>query len=77
MYPLTTDYIPSISRFIEYLNESGEITALTNTMSTQVFGEYETVMRILQEAMKRTMTEEPKVIFVTKFINADLTPKNV
>ncbi len=74
MYPLTPDYIPPISGFIDYLREGGEVHTVTNTMSTQVFGEFDTVMRVLQGAIKRSMSEEPKVIFVTKFINSDLTP---
>lgn len=74
-YPLHSDYIPFIKDFIERLNQHSELKVLTNTMSTQVFGDYDVLMSVLQKEMKRSFTEFGKIVFVCKFISGDLSPK--
>lgn len=73
MYPLNQQYIPPIDRFLEKLHEASEVEVRTNGMSTQLFGEYDVVMSILHDAMKRSMEEEPKVVFIAKFLNTDVS----
>ena len=41
-------------------------------MSTQIFGEYDVVMSVLQKEMKPIFADEIKTVMVMKFINADL-----
>ena len=72
MYPLNPDYVPSIKNFIDALNSYDEITTQENNMSTQVFGEYRTAMKIVQDEIERASGEEPKVVFVMKLIPLDL-----
>jgi len=74
-YPLADDFIPMISNFIKKINQHPEVTAITNTMSTQLFGESEVVMSILNKAMESSWAEDGKAIFVCKFINAELNPQ--
>ncbi|MBE0365100.1 hypothetical protein PULV_a3414 [Pseudoalteromonas ulvae UL12] len=74
-YPLHQDYIPFIKGFIDRLNEHTELKVLTNTMSTQVFGEYDLVMNVLSQEIKRSYQEFGKAIFVCKFISGDLSPE--
>ena len=73
-YPLDEQYISQIKDFIDRLNLHPEITVLTNTMSTQVFGEYDILMSVLNQEIKTSFENFGKMIFVCKFINADLTP---
>jgi len=73
-YPLADDYIGPITGFIEQLNTYADMTVLTNTMSTQLFGEYEAVMQALQECIKWSFERYGKVVFVCKFIHGDLRP---
>ncbi|WP_199610886.1 hypothetical protein [Flocculibacter collagenilyticus] len=73
-YPLSEDYIPAIKSFIERLNQHDNLTVITNTMSTQIFGEYDYLMQVLSAEMKKSYEQFGKNIFVCKFINADLTP---
>jgi uncharacterized protein YqgV (UPF0045/DUF77 family) len=73
MYPLNPDYKPSIKAFIEGLNTYSEITTQENNMSTQVFGEYRTAMKIVQDEIEKASGEEPKVVFVMKLIPFDLS----
>lgn len=72
MYPLNPDYKPSIKAFIEGLNSHDEISTQENNMSTQVFGEYRTAMKIVQDEIEKASGEEPKVVFVMKLIPFDL-----
>jgi uncharacterized protein YqgV (UPF0045/DUF77 family) len=71
-YPLHgDDFVEPIKAFIDRLNMHPEIEAQTNGMSTQVFGEYDDVMRILQKEIKISF-ENPYSVFVMKVVNADL-----
>ena len=73
-YPLADDYITPIKGFIEQLHKYPDITVLTNTMSTQVFGDYDSVMQALQACIKWSFEQFGKVVFVVKFIHGDLRP---
>lgn len=73
-YPLHQDYIPYIKGFIDRLNQHQGLTVITNTMSTQVFGDYDVVMSAVTDEIKRSHQEFGKAIFVCKFIGGDLSP---
>ena len=73
-YPLTPNYIPEIQSFIDRLNTYPTIKVITNTMSTQIFGEYDDVMTALKNEMKTSFEKDVKQIMVVKFINSDLRP---
>lgn len=70
-YPLNEEFIPHIINFIESLKQTVGIEAVTNGMSTQVFGEYDVVMQALTTEIKKAF-ELPHSVFVMKLINADL-----
>ena len=74
-YPLHQEYVSFIKNFIKRLNTHTGLTVITNTMSTQIFGEYELVMSVLQQEMILSFEEFGKIIFVCKFISGDLSPK--
>lgn len=73
-YPLNQEYIPIIQDFIDRLNAYETLTIVTNTMSTQVFGEFDDVMTALKNEIKTSFAKEVKQIMVVKFINSDLRP---
>lgn len=75
-YPLSSEYIPAIQSFIDRLNSYDSLTVLTNTMSTQVFGNYDDVMDAIRNEMKASFEQDLKQVMVMKFINGDLTPNN-
>lgn len=77
MYPLTKNYEPPIIKFIEQLNQQEGIKVTTNTMSTQIFGNYELVMSILTPEIRAAFMAEPTTIVVLKIINSDLTPEKM
>lgn len=70
-YPLNVEYIPPIKNFIDRLNKHAEIDVQTNGMSTQVFGKYFDVMKILTDEIHKSF-ELPHSVFVMKIINADI-----
>lgn len=73
-YPLADDYIPAIKSFIDRLNQVEGLTIVTNTMSTQVFGDYDLVMDTLKEEIRLSWEQFGKSIFVCKFIGTNLDP---
>ena len=72
MYPLNQEYGTPILQFIERLKSYKELEIRSNTMSTQVFGEYGMVMDVIKEEMKTAFLTEDAVVMVMKFINKDL-----
>lgn len=70
-YPLKVEYIPHIKDFIGRMKSYDALTVNSNTMSTQIFGEYDLVMKAIATEIKKSF-ELPHSIFVLKIINADL-----
>ena len=74
MYPLTETYEPPILDFIAGLQEKPGIRVMTNTMSTQIFGEYDALMSLMTEEIKMAFERSPTTVMVLKLINANLEP---
>ncbi|MEO1518588.1 MAG: hypothetical protein AAFV95_26465 [Bacteroidota bacterium] len=72
LYPLKEAYIPDIQAFIERLNSYQEIRVVTNVMSTQIFGPYDDVMRIVSAEMKTIFDQPDTMVMVMKAVNAQL-----
>ncbi len=72
MYPLNQEYGTPILKFIERLKTNKDLEIRSNTMSTQVFGEYGMVMDVIKEEMKSAFLTEDAVVMVMKFVNKEL-----
>jgi uncharacterized protein YqgV (UPF0045/DUF77 family) len=70
-YPLKVEFRAPILDFIARLQSHKTIEISSNGMSTQVFGEYDEVMQILQNEIKKSF-ELPHSVFILKMVNADL-----
>jgi len=68
LYPLHQQYIPPIKDFIDRLNVHSGLRIVTNSMSTQVFGDYELVMRTLVRELRLTLEGNDKAVFVMKVL---------
>jgi uncharacterized protein YqgV (UPF0045/DUF77 family) len=68
LYPLHQQYIPPIQDFIDRLNAEAGLRVVTNSMSTQVFGDYETVMQTLVRELRTTFEAGDKAVFVMKVL---------
>ncbi|WP_428820518.1 hypothetical protein [Microbulbifer sp. MCCC 1A16149] len=74
MYPLQDEYLPAIKDFIERLHNHPELQVISNTMSTQVFGDYDPLMDMLKTEIRTSYEQFGRAIFVCKFIDGDLNP---
>ncbi|HJP39208.1 MAG: YkoF family thiamine/hydroxymethylpyrimidine-binding protein [Gammaproteobacteria bacterium] len=72
MYPLDADYKLAIRAFIHKLSACDGLETVTNQMSTQVRGEFDDVMPAITACLKQGMSDNDKVVFVTKFLNSGL-----
>jgi uncharacterized protein YqgV (UPF0045/DUF77 family) len=69
LYPLADDFLGPIQDVIARLNNYEGLEVRTNPMSTQIRGEYDTVMSALSEAMKITFGKTPKAVFAMRILN--------
>ncbi len=75
LYPLTADYEAPIIAFIRRLQDY-DIEVATNPLTTQLTGEYDTVMHALTEAMRPTLAAAESCSFVIKILNVAIEPGN-
>ncbi len=72
LYPLTADYIARVHEFIDRLSEQPRLRVVTNSMSTQVFGNFEEVMDALRAALGASLAGmaggAQRAVFVLKLI---------
>ncbi|MCG2429681.1 thiamine-binding protein [Aequorivita xiaoshiensis] len=68
--PLQDDYEPAIINFIKNLRNSG-LTVLENPLSTQVYGEYDEVMNLLQKEMKIALEAVDRGLLYIKIVKSD------
>lgn len=69
LYPLQEDLIPPIKDVIARLKSHDNLYVDTNSMSTQIRGEYDDVMAVLTSELKTTFEQLPKSVFVIKMLN--------
>lgn len=68
LYPLQADYIPVIQSFIDRLNTDARLRVVTNSMSTQVFGDYDVIFDLLQRELRATFEATGKAVLVLKVL---------
>jgi uncharacterized protein YqgV (UPF0045/DUF77 family) len=68
LYPLHQQFIPPIRDFINRLNSDQRLRVVTNSMSTQVFGDYDVVMPLLVRELRATLASNDKAVFVMKVL---------
>lgn len=68
LYPLTEQFVPPILDFIGRLRARPGLSVVTNSMSTQVSGDYDTVFEALGAEMRRTLEGDRRAVFVIKVL---------
>ena len=71
LYPLNKEFIPLIDDFINSLEKYDKIEIRNNVMSTQLFGEFDALMRILKVEVEKTFKKEINSVFNLKIVNGD------
>ncbi len=68
--PLQDEFRPAIRDFIKKLRASG-LTILENPLSTQVYGDYDEVMKILTSEIKNVFELIDKGLLFIKIVKSD------
>lgn len=68
--PLQQDYETPIINFIKRLRAS-EFTVLENPLSTQIYGDYDTLMPFLTQEIKRSFNEVDISVLQMKIVKTD------
>tara|TARA_B100000575_G_C22902395_1_gene524473 strand:- start:194 stop:463 length:270 start_codon:yes stop_codon:yes gene_type:complete len=71
LYPLNENFILQIDNFISRLKKYDSIEVRTNNMSTQLFGQYDDLIKVLKVEMERTFKNQTKSVFNLKIVNGD------
>ena len=71
LYPLNKNFISSIDNFISRLKMYDSIEARTNSMSTQLFGEFDDLIKLLKVEMEKTFKNQTNLAFNLKVVNGD------
>ncbi|NBB89323.1 MAG: hypothetical protein GVX96_06025 [Bacteroidetes bacterium] len=66
MYPLDAQYKEHIRNFIRKVRSFSEVKVIVNGISTQIFGEFEDLIAILQSPVKEELEREMGLVFVMK-----------
>ena len=74
LYPLDDKFLPIIQDIVERLTGDKRVEAIVNTMSTQIFGDFESVMAVVNETVEHSFKTYGKQVFVAKFLNSDVKP---
>ena len=71
LYPLKEKFIPPIDYFISDLKKYDNIEVRTNSMSTQLFGDFDDLMSILKIEIEKTFKKEINSVLNLKIVNGD------
>ena len=68
LYPLTGEFIPPIVDFIDRLKAQPGLSVVTNSMSTQVSGDYDRVFDALKAEIRASLSEKHRAVMVMKVL---------
>ncbi len=71
LYPLTEQYVEPILAFIDQLENNPKLVVKRNSLSTQVFGEYQDVMAAMNNEIEAVFAAMPHSAFVLKMVGTD------
>jgi uncharacterized protein YqgV (UPF0045/DUF77 family) len=68
LYPLTGEFIPPILDFIQRLKSHPGLEVVTNSMSTQVSGDFDRVLDALKTEVRASLSGAHRSVFVMKVL---------
>ncbi len=68
LYPLTEQFIPPILDFIGRLKSRPGLAVVTNSMSTQVSGEFSVVFDALKSEIAASLARKERAVFIMKVL---------
>lgn len=76
LYPLHSTYKDEIIIFVQQLKKYAEIKVEVNGMSTQIYGDYDQLMALMQQEMKAVL-HKTKAVFILKIASNERTKENL
>jgi uncharacterized protein YqgV (UPF0045/DUF77 family) len=76
LYPLQSTYKDEIIIFVQQLKKYAEIKIEVNGMSTQIYGDYDQLMALMQQEMKAVL-HKTKAVFILKIAANERTKENL
>lgn len=70
LMPLHNNFEEPIIKFIQQLRKSG-FTVMENPLSTQIYGDYDSLMSYLTNNIKTTFEKENNVVLNMKIVKSD------
>ena len=68
LYPLDGDVDTSVLAFIEDIVASDSVSVVTNSMSTQISGDWQAVMAAIDTALQRSAERAGRQVLMAKFL---------
>lgn len=68
LHPLNQDYLPTPDAFIAALKQYPDIQVLENDLTTQVFGEFNVLMALLQTGIRESFIQFGQGAFTLKIL---------
>jgi len=68
LYPLQEQPLPPIRALIERLNAVPGLRVVTNSLSTQLFGDYELLMQTLTRELRVALAGLPRGVVILKMV---------
>lgn len=75
LYPLSENYARLVKDFIRRIEDVEGTHVVKTTLTTQIFGEFHTIMSLLEAEMKATFEQLPNSIFTLKIVGNDRRPQ--
>jgi len=72
LYPLADEYVPAIIEFIHRLQARTGFEVVRTALSTQLHGDYDTVMRAIAEELRHSWEQHGRAVLVAKFALGDV-----
>ncbi len=74
MYAFTEEFEREVLVFLEKLHGYDDLTIRVNTLSTQIYGEFDRVMEAVQTSIHSVFSNDVKASFVMKVLPGELDP---
>ena len=76
LYPLQDGYKQTILTFVKTLRKHADLCVETDGMSTQIIGEYDVLLSLLQREMKQVLFDN-KAVFIIKLAKGERSFENL
>lgn len=71
MYPLKDEFCQPIIDFINRLEQAPGLVLERNSLSTQVFGDLQTIMGLMTKELETVFEQNPHTVFVMKMVGVN------